>query len=65
MDAAYFSFARFISVVVSFDRAVFAYSLFSQLDEFISRLKETRVGHRHFYEVDSSAAVSPRNAFPS
>ena len=32
-------------------------NLLLQLDEFVSRLKETKLGHRHFYEVHSVFAI--------
>jgi len=35
----------------------FSRTFFLQLEEFVPRLKETKLGHRHFYEVHSVFAI--------
>ena len=53
MVAACFLFARLFSSKTFHSIPFFLTRVLLQLDEFVSRLKETKVGHRHFYEVDS------------
>jgi hypothetical protein len=53
MVAACFLSARLFSSKTSNSIPFFLTHFLLQLDEFVSRLQETKVGHRHFYEVDS------------